>query len=121
MGLVFLRHAYSRYLSIKDDVEAALPSRGGKKRALSKEDFSQQSAVRLPRVFTRQRGPRQGHHRGDGIHRVVIQGFLWSDKTGLPESYTEEEVESRSDDVFRHVFRAYPTMPSPYYETGAVA
>lgn len=47
MGLVFLRHAYSRYLSIKDDVEAALPSRSGKKRALSKEDFSQQSAIFL--------------------------------------------------------------------------
>ena len=47
MGLVFLRHAYSRYLSVKDDVTAGLPKRGGKPRALGKEDFSQRSAIFL--------------------------------------------------------------------------
>src|SRR5512147_920912 len=47
MGLVFLRHAYSRYLSVKDVIEAHLPKRGGKVRALTKEDFSQQSAIFL--------------------------------------------------------------------------
>lgn len=47
MGLVFLRHAYSRYLGVKDDIEANLPKRGGKTRALSKEDFSQKSAIFL--------------------------------------------------------------------------
>ena len=47
MGLVFLRHAYSRYLAVKDGIEANLPTRGGKKRALTKEDFSQQSAIFL--------------------------------------------------------------------------
>ena len=47
MGLVFLRHAYSRYLAVKDDIEANLPTRGGKTRALTKEDFSQQSAIFL--------------------------------------------------------------------------
>ena len=47
MGLVFLRYAYSRYLSVKDDVEANLPTRGGKKRALTKEDFSQKNAIYL--------------------------------------------------------------------------
>jgi len=40
MGLIFLRHAYSRYLSVKDDIEAGLPKRGGKTRALAKADFS---------------------------------------------------------------------------------
>ena len=47
MGLIFLRHAYSRYLRVKANVEANLPTRGGKARALSKEDFSQQSAIFL--------------------------------------------------------------------------
>ena len=47
MGLIFLRHAYSRYLSVKDDIEASLPKRGGKKRTLSKEDFSRKSAIFL--------------------------------------------------------------------------
>ena len=50
--------------------------------------------------------------------RVAIRNFLWSDKTGLPiESYSEKEVDTKAEDVFRHVFRAYPTVPSPYYET----
>jgi len=47
MGLVFLRHAFSRYLAVKDKVEAALPSRGGKKIAPGKEDFSLHSAILL--------------------------------------------------------------------------
>ena len=47
MGLVFLRHAYSRFLAVKDKIEANLPTRGGKTRALSKEDFSQQGSIFL--------------------------------------------------------------------------
>lgn len=47
MGLVFLRHAYSRYLAVKEKIEPKLPSRGGKARPLTKEDFSQQSAIYL--------------------------------------------------------------------------
>jgi type I restriction enzyme M protein len=47
MGLVFLRHAYSRFLTVKDRIEPTLPKRGGKARPLTKEDFSQQSAIFL--------------------------------------------------------------------------
>jgi len=47
MGLVFLRHAYSRYLTVKNDIEANLPTRNGKTRPLTKEDFSQKSAIFL--------------------------------------------------------------------------
>ena len=47
MGLVFLRHAYSRYLTAREEIEPSLPSRGGKRRALTKEDFSQRSAIFL--------------------------------------------------------------------------
>lgn len=35
--------------------------------------------------------------------RVTIKDFLWDDKTGLPESYDEEEVSAKSEDVFAHV------------------
>ena len=52
--------------------------------------------------------------------KVTIHDFLYSDETGLPTgSYTDGEVTFRSDEIFRHVFRAYPTLPSPYYETAA--
>ncbi len=47
MGLIFLRHAYSRYLFIKPSIEASLPSRGGQTRPLTKEDFSSKSAIFL--------------------------------------------------------------------------
>ncbi|HRV71696.1 MAG TPA: N-6 DNA methylase, partial [Thermovirgaceae bacterium] len=47
MGLIFLRHAYSRFLAVKSSVEETLPRRGGKARPLSKEDFSQKSAIFL--------------------------------------------------------------------------
>ena len=47
MGLVFLRHAYSRYLAVKDGIVAGLPTRGGRTRAVTKEDFSQRNALFL--------------------------------------------------------------------------
>ena len=52
--------------------------------------------------------------------QVTIRDFLWSDKTGLPvESYTEDDVNTKSEEVFRHVYRVYPTVPSPYYAEAA--
>ena len=47
MGLVFLRYAYSRYLAVKPGIEDSLSTRGGIRRALTKEDFSQKSAIFL--------------------------------------------------------------------------
>ena len=47
MGLVFLRHAYSRYLAVKDGIVAGLPTRGGRTRPLTREDFSQRNALFL--------------------------------------------------------------------------
>lgn len=47
MGLIFLRHAHSRFLAVKDGIAVGLPKRGGKTRALAKADFSQKSAIFL--------------------------------------------------------------------------
>jgi len=47
MGLIFLRHAYSRFLAVRDEIEVNLPKRGGKVREVTKEDFSQKSAIFL--------------------------------------------------------------------------
>ena len=47
---------------------------------------------------------------------VAIRDFLYSDETGLPAgAYSDDDVMARSEDVFAHVFRAYPTLPSPVY------
>ncbi|MFD2644133.1 type I restriction endonuclease subunit R [Pseudomonas japonica] len=45
-----------------------------------------------------------------------IYDFLWDDSTGLPvNDYNEDEIKVLAENVFRHVYRAYPTVPSPIY------
>jgi type I restriction enzyme, R subunit len=47
---------------------------------------------------------------------VTIRDFLYEDSTGLPSpTYNEDDVEIKSNDVFRHIYRVYPTLPSPYF------
>ncbi len=54
--------------------------------------------------------------------RLAIKDFLWSDETGLPvDCYAESEVVSRAEEVYRHVYRVYPEVPSPFYASGATA
>ena len=49
--------------------------------------------------------------------KVAIHDFLYGDQTGLPAgAYSEAEVAAMSDTVFAHVYRVYPTVPSPFYE-----
>ena len=53
---------------------------------------------------------------------LTIRDFLWDETSGLPvDQYSEEEVHTRADEIFRHVYRVYPTLPSPYYAVEAVA
>jgi len=41
---------------------------------------------------------------------------LYSENTGLPvESFTEDDVNEKTEEVHHHIFRAYPTVPSPFY------
>ncbi|HFD80612.1 MAG TPA: DUF3387 domain-containing protein, partial [Gammaproteobacteria bacterium] len=50
--------------------------------------------------------------------RITIRDHLWSEDTGLPvEAYTEEDVNEKAEEVFRHVYRAYPELPSPFYSS----
>ncbi|HGG60707.1 MAG TPA: type I restriction endonuclease subunit R [Gammaproteobacteria bacterium] len=52
---------------------------------------------------------------------ITIRDYLWSDDTGLPvEAYTEEDVNEKAEDVFRHIYRAYPELPSPIYSSSIV-
>lgn len=48
--------------------------------------------------------------------QLVIRDFLWDEQTGLPvETYTEDDVLQKTEDVFRHIYRTYPELPSPYF------
>ena len=49
--------------------------------------------------------------------KVAIHDFLYSDETDLPAGvYSDDDVTATSEAVFAHVYRAYPTVPSPYYD-----
>lgn len=47
--------------------------------------------------------------------RLTIRDYLWSEQTGLPATYSDKDIRDKAEAVFVHVFRAYPTVPSPYY------
>jgi len=48
--------------------------------------------------------------------RQRIYDYLYDDKTGLPEeSYEEKEIKGLTELLFNHVYRAYPSVPSPIY------
>jgi type I restriction enzyme R subunit len=56
-------------------------------------------------------------------HIEAIEKRLWTAAdTGLPvEAYTEEDVNEKAEEVFRHVYRAYPILPSPFYTSSPAA
>jgi type I restriction enzyme R subunit len=41
------------------------------------------------------------------IMRQSIRDFLWSDETGLPASYTLDEIDEKSNQVFAYVYQHY--------------
>ncbi|MBN1698886.1 MAG: N-6 DNA methylase [Spirochaetales bacterium] len=48
LGLIFLRYAYNRFLTAQEEIKKNLPSRGGKTRAITKEDYKGKAALYLP-------------------------------------------------------------------------
>jgi type I restriction enzyme, R subunit len=52
--------------------------------------------------------------------RFAIRDHLWDERTGLPvDAFPEQEVEARAKEVFRRIYRAYPTIPSPFLGSSA--
>ena len=41
---------------------------------------------------------------------ITIQDFLWSDQTGLPTSYTPEEVKSKASETYAFIYFRYPSL-----------
>ena len=129
MGLVFLRHAYSRYLAVKDDVEAGLSTRAGKKRALAKEDFSQKSAIflRPEAQFDHLVGLPDGEDRAKAVIGAMqsIEADYESLRGVLPKSEYQEldnavlgqllrtlnpdELKQVSGDVFGRIYEYFLT------------
>lgn len=108
MGLIFLRHAYSRYLAIKDAIEANLPTRGGKARSLAKEDFSKKSAIFL-------RSETQFDSNVPERTRCMEALFNKqpSDPTGQPESV--RNIITRYQDIEQHFPEELANHALPYF------
>lgn len=103
MGLIFLRHAYSRYLAVRDDIEANLPTRGGKKRAINKEDFSSRSAIflREEAQFDYLIGLTGG--RAEAI--ISAMDSIEADYTNLRGQLPKQEYNNIPDDVLGVLLR----------------
>jgi len=130
MGLIFLRHAYSRYLAVKDEVLKSLPSRGGRTREPTKEDFSARGAVflRPEAQFDHLVSLPDSANRADAIIKAMesIEEDYETLKGVLPkEEYNEldneilgqllrklnpEELKKMSGDVFGRIYEYFLTQ-----------
>jgi type I restriction enzyme R subunit len=44
-----------------------------------------------------------------------IFDFLYDDRTGLPNGYDDDAIQTLAENTYWHIYRAYPTVPSPIY------
>ena len=153
MVLVFLRHAYSRYLAAKDEIAVGSLTRVGRTRPVTREDFSQKDAIfvrpaaRFDHLVALLKKPDLGKADIERLKKVAkellrtlkaeklrvdqwrekeatqsavkvaIHDFLYRDETGLPAgAYSHDDVTAMTEAVFAHVYRAYPAVPSPFYD-----
>ena len=105
MGLVFLRHAYSRYLAVKDEIEAALPVRRGRKRATTKQDFSRKSAIflRPEAQFDHLVALPDGEDRAKAI--IAAMESIEADYDGLRGVLPKAEYQELDNDVLGQLLR----------------
>ena len=105
MGLIFLRHAFSRFLKVKDEIVANLPSRGGRVRALTKEDFSQKGAIFLQEDA--QFDSLVALTDADDRAEAVIQAMesIEKDYTNLKDQLPKSEYRELDNDVLGQLLR----------------
>lgn len=105
MGLIFLRHAYSRFLAVKDQIVTSLPSRGGKTRELTKEDFSQKGAIYLnPKAeFDALVALTDGDDRAEAIIKAMES--IEKDYANLAGQLPKNEYRSIPNDVLGQLLR----------------
>jgi type I restriction enzyme M protein len=107
MGLIFLRHAYSRFLSVKAEIEAGLPTRGGKKRELQKEDFSRKGAIFLRKEaqFDYLVSLPEGADRAKAI--IDAMSSIEDDYDSLKGTLPKNEYQELDNDVLGRLLRIF--------------
>jgi type I restriction enzyme M protein len=107
MGLIFLRRAYSRFLKVKAEVERTLPTRGGKTRPLTKEDFSQKSAIFLqPQAQFEYLAELSGD---EDRAQAIIQAMdsIESDYENLKGTLPKQEYQQLDNEVLGDIIRTF--------------
>lgn len=106
LGIIFLRYAYNRFLIVKDEIEENLPSRNGKKRPVTKEDFESKSAIFLPEIarYDYLAGLEEGKDIGKAINAAMkaIEDEYDKLKGSLPTNYTIFD-----NDLLRELIRKF--------------
>ena len=107
MGLIFLRHAYSRYLAVKPEIEAGLPTRHGKTRPLTTEDFSSKNTIFLrPRAqFDHLVGLPDKADRAQAI--INAMESIEKDYKGLRDILPKNEYNEVGSDVIGNILRIF--------------
>lgn len=105
MGLIFLRHAYSRYLAVRERITASLPSRGGKTRELTKADFSKESAIflRPEAQFDYLVSLKDSDDRARAI--IAAMEAIEADYESLRGMLPKGEYQELANDVLGHLLR----------------
>ena len=105
MGLVFLRHAYSRYLAVAKEAAAGLPTRGGRVRPLAKQDFSQRGAIflRPPAQFDHLVALPDGADRAAAI--IAAMESIEADYESLRGALPKSEYHELDNDVLGQLLR----------------
>jgi len=107
MGLIFLRHAYSRFLLVREQVEATLPTRGGKARELTKADFSQKGAIFLqPHAqFEYLAGLPDSEDRAQRI--IDAMDSIEADYENLKGTLPKQEYQQLDNEVLGDIIRTF--------------
>ncbi len=107
MGLIFLRHAYSRFLKVRDEIIPTLPSRGGVVRDLTKEDFSRRGSIYLrPEAqFDMLVSLPEGQSAATAL--ITAMESIEGDYETLKGLLPKQEYAELDDDVLRQVLRIF--------------
>ena len=126
LGLIFLRHATNRFNAVQAEIEKGLPSRGGRKRPITKDDFKGKSAIFLPTEaqYDRILNLAENADIGKAINAAMkaiedetqmLQGVLPKEYTSFEQDllynlvriFDREELRKATGDVFGRIYEYF--------------
>lgn len=126
LGLIFLRHATNRFNAVTAEIEKGLPSRGGKKRSITIDDFKGKSAIFLPpeAQYDRILNLAENADIGKAINAAMkaiedetkmLEGVLPKEYTSFEQDllynlvriFDREELRTATGDVFGRIYEYF--------------